>query len=70
MTYFYVIDTADITVTWDLKKECGQRFGTRKAAETVAKEAATREPGKRFEIVETIADVVCPVGDAKITARR
>jgi hypothetical protein len=66
---FYVIDTADRATTWDLKTESGQSFASRKSAERKAKELAANEPGKVFEIVQSIAEVSCPVGAPKVTER-
>lgn len=66
---FYVIDTVDRAVSWDVKIEKGQRFATFKAAEKQAKELAESEPGKMFEIVQSVAEVECPVGAPKVTKR-
>lgn len=66
---FYVIDTVDRAVSWDIKAEKGQRFASLKAAEKAAKELAEMEPGKMFEIVQSVAEVECPVGAPKITKR-
>lgn len=66
---FYVIDTVDRAVSWSVKDEKGERFASRKAAEKRAKELAEMEPGKMFEIVQSIAEVECPVGAPKITER-
>lgn len=59
---FYVIDTADRSTSWGVKEEKGERFTTLKAAEKRAKKLAEYEPGKTFEIVQSIAEVECPVG--------
>lgn len=66
---FYVIDTVERTPSWSTKDDKGERFGSYKAAEKRAKELADMEPGKCFEIVQSVADVVCPVGQARVTAR-
>lgn len=66
---FYVIDTAECATSWDVKKESGQSFASRKAAERRAKELAGFEPGRVFEIVQSIAEVTCPVGAPKVTER-
>jgi hypothetical protein len=66
---FYVIDTVDRATSWDVKGEKGERFASRKSAEKRAKELAEMEPGKMFEIVQSIAEVECPVGAPKVTER-
>lgn len=68
---FYVIDTVERSVSWPAKDDAkiGERFASFKAAEKRAKELAEYEPGKMFEIVESIAEVECPVGDPKVTKR-
>ena len=66
---FYVIDTVDRAVSWDLKTEKGRRFASFAAAEKEAKELAESEPGKMFEIVQSVAEVECPVGAPKVTKR-
>jgi hypothetical protein len=69
---FYVIDTVDRSVSWPAKEDAkmGERFASRKAAEARAKTLAEYEPGKMFEVVESISEVECPVGDPKVTKRR
>jgi hypothetical protein len=66
---FYVIDTVDRAPSWSAKDEKGERFASFKAAEKRAKELAEIEPGKMFEIVQSVAEVECPVGKPKVTAR-
>lgn len=66
---FYIIDTVERATTWSIKEEKGERFASRKAAEKRAKEIAECEPGKMFEIVQSIAEVECPVGAPKVTER-
>lgn len=66
---FYVIDTVDRAVSWSIKDEKGERFASRKMAEKRAKELAECEPGKMFEIVQSVAEVECPVGAPKVTVR-
>lgn len=60
MTY-YVVDTYDVALSWDMKKERGQVFGSRSAAEKAAKQLAELEPGKLFEVVQSVASVSCAV---------
>lgn len=67
---FYVIDVADRSTSWGVKEEKGERFASMKAAEKRAKELAEYEPGKVFEIVQSMAEVWCPVGKPKIETRR
>lgn len=68
---FYVIDTVDRSVTWPAKENAdrGERFASLKAAQKRAEERAEMEPGKMFEIVQSVAEVECPVGKPKITRR-
>lgn len=68
---FYVIDTVTRSVSWPSKEnaDCGERFSSRKAAEARAKVLAGYEPGKMFEVVESISEVECPVGAPKVTSR-
>lgn len=66
---FYVIDTVERATSWSIKDEKGERFASRKAAEKKAKELAEMEPGKMFEIVQSIAEVECPVGAPKVKER-
>lgn len=64
---FYVIDAADRSVSWPAKENAdkGERFSSFDAAEKRAKVLAEYEPGKLFEIVQSIGEVVCPVGKPK-----
>ncbi len=66
---FYVIDIVSCATSWDIKKEKGERFPSRKMAEKRAKELAEWEPGKIFEIVQSIAEIECPVGAPRVTNR-
>lgn len=68
---FYVIDVAERMTTWPAKDNAdkGESFTTLKAAQKRASERATWEPGKTYEIVQTVAEVVCQVGPPKITKR-
>lgn len=66
---FYVIDTADRSLSWSVKSESGEQFTSRKMAEKRAKELADLAPGTVFEIVQTIADVTCPVGNPVVSNR-
>lgn len=65
---FYVIDTVERSVTWPAKDNAdkGERFASFKAAQKRAEERAGFEPGKMFEIVQSVAEVECPVGKPKI----
>lgn len=67
---FYVVDTSDFSLSWNPKKEQGEGFGSRKSAEKRAKELAESEPGKLFEIVETVAHASCAVAPPKITNKK
>lgn len=64
---FYIVDTANRAISWNVKTEKGEHFASRKAAERRAKELAGYEPGKAFEIVQSVAVVQCPVGAPKVT---
>lgn len=66
---FYVIDTSDISLSWDSKNERGEQFGSRKSAEKRAKELADSEPGRVFEIVETVGEASCAVAPPVVTRR-
>lgn len=67
---FYVINTDDNSVSWPAREnaERGEKFETRKAAEKRAKELASSEPGKQFNIVQLVATVSCPVGKAQVVS--
>lgn len=66
---FYVIDTVERSVTWPAKDDAdkGERFASLEAAQKRAEERAEMEPGKLFEIVQSVAEVECPVGRPKVT---
>ena len=66
---FYVVDTEDVSLSWDMKKDRGEQFASKAAAEKRAKECAASEPGRRFEIVQTISEVSCAVAPPKVTPR-
>lgn len=68
---FYVIDTVQRATSWPAKEnaDCGERFASLKTAQKRAEELAESEPGKMFEIVQSVAEVECPVGKPKITKR-
>lgn len=68
---FYVIDTAARATSWPAKADAdkGEVFATLKAAQKRAEQLAKSEPGNKFEIVQPIAEVTCPVGKAKVTKR-
>lgn len=66
---FYVIDTVDRSVSWPAKVDAdkGERFASFAAAEKRAKAVAGSEPGKIYEIVQSVGEVECPVGKPKVT---
>lgn len=68
---YYVIDTNARAVSWPAKEnaEAGEFFTTLTAAQKRAEKLATSEPGNTFEIVQTIAEVQCPVGKPRFTKR-
>ena len=68
---FYVIDVAERMTTWPAKDDAdkGESFTTMKSAQKRAEERAKWEPGKKFEIVQTVAEVVCGVMAPKVTKK-
>jgi hypothetical protein len=65
---FYVIGE-DNQASWSAKTDGAERFASRKAAEKRARDLASSMPGERFEIVQTVAEVSCPVGAPKLVER-
>lgn len=68
---FYVVDTVARSVSWPAKADAdkGERFASFGAAEKRAKALAESEPGTMFEIVQSVAEVECPIGKPKVTKR-
>ena len=63
---FYVIDAAEVSVSWDEKAEGGESFTTEKAAIRRAEALAKAEPGKTFYVAKAVKAVRCPVGSPAV----
>lgn len=68
---FYVIDVAERMTTWPatVNAKKGECFPTLKTTQKRAEERAQWEPGKTYEIVQTVAEVVCGITAPKVTKK-
>lgn len=70
MTAFFVIDSETNSVNWpaDDNAEMGERFETGPAAVKRAYELAKDSPGTVYFVCQAISQVVCPIGEPKLTS--
>jgi hypothetical protein len=66
---FYVVDSVERSVSWPVTDNAdkGERFASFKTAQKRAEALAKSEPGKMYEIVQSVGEVECAVGKPKVT---